>query len=352
MAKANPTKQNWAHWLYIHHLATQFPELQPLDDNEFDRKFYQRPDNEVGIKDILSAAYGAPRTMVQFTPGHGGTTMFRAVLERLTSQQIRRLYVPIDVARYVDGTDEISDVIWADIHRNVFRQLVTRDWYPHLYAMTKQSFQLLFDSTGFTHFPDYLDSIQTRLLNSLPGDDEDRDTLRTFKYKPDLASLGSLFTTLFENLGVVTVLLFDIPRSAKPKHLLPLMGEIKAFDEQERKSKFPPAALTEVYFGTASSLTTLKTTYHREYHVVSVPPYTPAEVFAILTRHYGVDYGSHTNQSLITVLSASYLDDVWSSSKSLAEMMRDLKQSLLKRLDCLRDRVSFGMFQDPVHSPK
>ena len=353
MLKLNRVKQNWAHWLYIHHLDARFPMLPALEGNDFDKKYYQRPANEAGVDDILGAISGSPRTHIQFTPGHGATTMFRAALRRLNSQPIRRLHVAIDIAEHMKRGEEIGDILWENIHRDVFRQLVIRDWYTHLHGNKRQSFQLLFDYTGYATFSDYLDSTRARLADSVAGDREDREALLSFKYTPTILSLGTLFKILLGQLGVETVILFDVPRAIDTDGLLSLMGEIKAFDEQVRiKQDFPQAALSEVYFGTAPSLTSLRTTYHRDYYTVDVPPYNRAEVFSLLASHYGVQYGSQPAQSLITILSASYLDNVWSASKTLAEMMDDLKESLLTQLDCARDKVSFGMFQDPAPGPR
>jgi len=346
-------KQNWSHWLFIHHLDARFPALPALEGTDFEKKFYQRPANEAGVDDILNAIAGSPRTHIQFTPGHGVTTMFRAVIRRLNSQSIKRLHVAIEIANYLDGDDELGDVIWADIHRDLFRQLVFRDWYTHLHGTRKTTFQLLFDYSRFSSFSDYLDSTRLRLERSVAGDREDRDTLATFKYDSSITSLGALFNILLGQLGVETVLLFDVPRAASTDHLLSLMAEIKAFDEQVRVSAaFPQAALSEVYFGTAGSLKELKGTYHRDYYSLEVPPYNMAEVFSILTSHYGVQYGLQPAQSLITVLSTSYLDDVWSASKTLKQMMDDLKLSLLEHLDCPREELSFGMFQDPAQGAR
>jgi hypothetical protein len=344
---------NWEHWLYIHNLEPLFPQLPPLKGDDFERKFYQRPENEVGMNDILAAISGAAKTKIVFTPGHGSTTMFHAVLRRLNSQPTRRLHVPIDIAEYSGQDEEIGDVIWEDIHRNIFRQLMTSDSFTHLHGTRRTSFQLLFDQAGFSNFTDYFDSTRARLVRTNLGSDEEKKILASFKYPPRISSLGDLFHVLLIELGVETVLLFDVPRTADTQDLLSLMSEVKAFDEQvRRRAEFPNAALTEVYFGTSGSLRILEATYHRDYQTVEVPPYNRAEVFAILTKHYGVRYVTYPTQtqSLITILSASYLDDVWSSSKSLSEMMNDLKLALLNHLDCSRDRVSFGMFQDPAQA--
>jgi hypothetical protein len=346
MAPKNRAKDNWAHWLHIHRLEAQFPELPRLTDSDFDRKFYQRPDNEVGVTNILAAISGAPRTLIQFTRGHGVTTMFRAVLRRLNSQPVRRLHVAIDIAEYLESEKDVGDVIWEEILWNVFRQLVSSNWYGQLYGMRQKSFQLVFDTTGYAQFTDYIDAMRVRLIRSKGGD---RDALNSFRCQANLESLGTLFRTLLEKLGIETVLLFDVPHSASQDDLLSLMSEIKAFDEQVRaQGGYPPAAVTEVYFGTAASLRALEATYSRDYHRVEVPAYNPAEVFAILTNHYGVQHVMRPAESVISILSASYLDNVWSATKSLADMMQDLKGSLLKLLDCPRDKVSFGMFQDPT----
>jgi hypothetical protein len=347
MLKRDRAKLNWTHWLHIHGLDTFFPKLPPLEGTDFDRKFYQRPDNEVGVGNISAAIYGASKTQIQFTPGHGATTMFRAVLRRLNSQPVRRLHIAIDGAEYLDGSKDLGDLIWKEIHRKVFLQLLASDWFTSLYGNKKQSFQLLFDYPAFTQFSDYLDSTRTKVLHAKAGDIVDKEVLASFKYRPDRSSLGDLFETLFLRLGVDTILLFDVPRIAPSDDLLSLMSEIKAFDEEIRRRKdYPAAAISEVYFGTAVSLQTLEATYHRDYHKVVVPPYNRAEVFKILTNHYGVQ--TFVRESVISILSASYLDNIWSASKSLDEMMEDLKQSLLGLLDCSRDKVSFGMFQDPV----
>lgn len=354
MAKRDRAKDNWDHWLHIHRLDRRFPTLPPLEGADFDRKFYQRPDNEVeiGVSNIASAIDGASKTHIQFTPGHGATTMFRAVLRRLNNQPIRRLHVAIDIAEYLEAKKDIGDVIWEEIHRKVFFHLLVSDWYMAFYGNKKQLFQLLFDYTGFTQFSDYLDSCRTRIFSEeKPADRIDEEVLATFKYRPNRSSLGDLFETLFTRLGVNTILLFDVPRTASEDDLLSLMSEIKAFDEEiiRARTDYPAAAVSEVYFGTAVSLKRLEATYNRDYHKVVVPPYTRAEVFKILTNHYsGVQPVLVPTESVISILSASYLDNIWSATKSLNEMMEDLKKSLLNLLDCPRDKVSFGMFQDPV----
>jgi hypothetical protein len=353
MIDENLANSNWEHWLYIVNLEPHFPELPPLTGDDFERKFYQRPENEIGMNDILAAISGAAKTKIVFTPGHGATTMFQAVLRRLNSQPTRRLHVPIDVAKYLGEDEEIGDVLWEHIHRDIFRQLMTSDSFTHLHGTRRTSFQILFDQARFSNFIDYFNSTRARLLHAKPGSDEENKLLASFRYAPSISSLGDLFHVLLIELGVETVLLFDVPRTANTQALLSLMGEVKAFDEQVRiRAQFPKAALTEVYFGTSGTLGTLEATYHRDYQTVEVPPYNMAEGFAILTKHYGVRYVTYPiqTQSLITILSASYLDDVWSSSKSLSEMMRDLKLSLLNHLDCPRNKVSFGMFQDPAQA--
>jgi len=351
MMNENLAKSNWEHWLYIVNLEQHFPELKPLTGDDFEQKFYQRPENDIGINDILAAISGAAKTKIVFTPGHGATTMFHAVLRRLNSQPTRRLHVPIDVAKYLGQDEEIGDVLWESIHRDIFRQLMTSDSFTLLHGTRRTSFQTLFDQAGYSDFIDYFYSTKLKLVRAKPGSEDEKKLLASFKYTPRISSLGDLFHVLLIELGVETVLLFEVPRTAKTQDLLSLMSEIKAFDEQVRvRAQFPKAALTEVYFGTAATLGTLEATYHRDYQTLEVPPYNMAEVFAILTKHYGIRYVTYPTQiqSLITILSASYLDRVWNSSKSLKEMMEDLKLSLLNHLDCPRNKVSFGMFQDPA----
>ena len=331
--------QNWAQWLHIHRLDADFPSLHPLMGQDFDHRFFERPVDEVGVTAVLTAALGAPRTQVEFAAGHGVTTMFRAVLRKLTSayESIRRVHVAIDLADY--NADKVCDEFWRDIRRAVFAELVGSNLYGGLYGARRQSFQMLFDRQGYATFDDYLTAAANSVHNSPRDPVRHSEALQSLRYDDNVASLGALFAYLFDELGVATVVLFDVASSASEDTLFALMGEVKSIDEQVR---VPPAAVSEVYFGSASSLSKLRGTYHRDYHRLVVPPYNPAELFAILAKHYG----SGAADSLIAILHASYVDAVWSSTKPIVTMMDDLRNSLLSRLDCPREHVSYGMFQD------
>jgi len=339
--------ENWDHWLYIHHLDMDFPTLHPISDDEFEWKFFEREKRAVVVSSIVDAVLGSPRTQIQFAAGHGVTTTFNAVLRRLNDYEpIRRIPIPIDVARY--GADDLTEALWRDIREVIFRELVATNRYERLYGNRKQMFQTLFDTQGFTSFKDYIDSTKQALEGPARDPARLRSALDSFRYGDDMGAVGALLQVLFGNLAIETFLLFDIPSNAPVDTLLVLMSEIKKFDETVRaQPEFPPAAVSEAYFGTAASHDEIRATYARDYYRVPVPPYNRAEAFAILTNHYGNRDPNRRFDSVATILSASYLDDVWKASKSLAGMMEDLKASLLSHLDIPRDRVSYGMFQDP-----
>jgi hypothetical protein len=337
---AKQVDQNWDLWLHIHQLEREFPRLRPLSPGDFETVLYQRAEHEIGVNQVATAILGSPLTLAEFAPGHGITTMFRAVRTTLASafESSRRLQIAVDLANY--DADSLFETLWENIHQDIFRELVSNNWHARLYGQRRQAFQKLFDVTGYATFPDYINAMQ----RSVDEDGVGLSTLKSFRYEASVESLVKLFSALFEQLAVETLFMVDIPSDADEETILPLMSEIKAFSDRVAFNKgFPPAAWSEAYFGTADALNTVQGTWERDYHRVVVPPYNPAELYAILTKHYR----SKRDDSLIAILSAYYLDDVWSASEPMTHIMDELRRSLRQRLDCPRDQVSYGMFQDP-----
>ena len=76
--------------------------------------------------------------------------------------------------------------------------------------------------SGYAKFEDYL----TGVNGSLQSSDSSRrqDALDSFRFGGNVADLSGLFANLYSEIGVPTVLLFDVPSEASEDTLLSLIS--------------------------------------------------------------------------------------------------------------------------------
>ncbi len=289
--------ENFTSWKKLVKLPEEFPVLRPLNwaDLEAKGKLYLRPLQEKVENQIFTTAsgYARPQVSVIVNRGHGTTTLVNHVYKRLEGHMV----IPVRVTwrRLGDDPDGFGEKLEAIIREDVLRELTKPHWQ---HQAREVPYARLLGAVGNSDSTPDLAEHRTKIHDALLQSDAVISPGPPAEFSPELhrlapmVTMGSLPALLQELRAAMlkTLLLIDLssggwsPKGEPP--LEDLVGAVKDLLERLPASGSDGALLNEMYFCTEKDHAQMTSLFSRAHHKIVFPPYTQADAFGILTRHY------------------------------------------------------------------
>lgn len=291
-------EENFTSWKKLVNLPPEFPVLTSLNwaDLEEDekQKLYLRPLQEKVEKQIITTAsgYARPQVSVIVNRGHGCTTLLNHVYKHLEGHMV----IPVRVTwqRLGDDPDDFSEKLEEIIREDVLRELTKAHWQ---HQAREVPYARLLGAIGNSESTPDLDDHRKRIYEALPEGDTPVAPGPPAEVSPVLHGLAPMVTrgplpTLLQELRAAmlkTLLMIDLSAGDWPLEGDPPLGDLVGVVKDLLERLPAPddgTLLSEMYFCTAKDHAQMTGLFSRAHHKIAFPPYTQADIFGILTRHY------------------------------------------------------------------
>lgn len=379
---------NFRQWLKLVGLDAGFPALKEIGWREMDQKVYLRHQQEMIINnDIIPAAAAAASAQavvnVVFPRGHGCTTLFNYVFNKLTPQAPdatngggAHLVIPVRItwSRLGDYPGEFRDNLAGCIRTDAILQLTHRKWRR---MINQATYAKLIDAVGHDDEDPELNEHIDRVDRALGAWADRPPPLEPGPPEPFSDELRELLPTwadaraeeILSELGraeIKTLLMIDLSPGARRDAVdLPIGDLIGAIKDILDWFALGNAPMSEMYFLDQAAADRISRDFTRsDQSPITFPYFTKADFFGILLRHYpafvrlvyeGGGRGENTQvltRDLAGVISPYFLDQVAHSLSrtgqgfgdvSLHELSAVVREVILEIMDVPWSEVSYHL---------
>lgn len=340
--RASTPEGNFKHWKSVVGLPESFPELLPIGDNP--DRFHAGNVHRAIIREILQT--GSP-LRVAVVRGQGCTTLSRYVHNALEEQSLLARTIPIfihvDYDRgepYRGGLDEFDGRIRYGIAHFLATQPVWSQVGKHEYA------NALGGNDG--RQCEELQKGLNGVLQWRRNPDQDgyisRDEARGFFPILENPLHHSLVKAL-QKRGFGLKFVFDLsPRFSRYDDPEFLVGYSELASSRKKKleefqKQYSGLRVDEVYFSDPYTLEKISTGDQEVGWDIEYPPYSPADVFAILAKQYKPEAGH-----LATAIDPQLLERLVKPDRPLVQIIDEFGRELKQRMQ------SFDNIPYRIHS--
>ena len=320
-------------WLTEHELPTCFPEVSLLPvASPFveDADLYLRQTGKE-LEDCVSRIFNSPRTMVHFKPGHGTSTLARAVHDK-GRQDSRGLYLIVEPMKLQraglsrEGIDQVlgNALAVAFLSRD-FSNIQNAQSEAELLQIVKFP-----DTNTFKHFCNQYRATVERGRPMPPQIQKWLDEAGA-RFSTNIAEISQ---TLHGQLNIVTLLLFDFSHDTGENDVLRTSRAMKWFEENRRLSipNFPRMALIEAYFGSTEILNMFQSNWDVVYDHIEIPAYNAEEIFHILTQRFRPK-NLRREVPLQTIMHPDFAELAYDPERTLNEILQRMRALILESVD-------------------
>lgn len=334
-------ERNLIFWRSLVGLDSSFPSLVPLRDEELPTHVVLDP-NQVAF--IHASLAGNQLTQIVVEPGWGRTTLFRYLVKEAQDNAMGRLLLPIsiDLEKAFQRSSLTVEALEAEIKLQIIGLLIDAPWEQSL------NHNYYFDCINFdssTDLPTYKARMQLFLTDRPPSP---RRLVGQFPWLR--GNLGEQLGYLLANLRIQTSLYIHFPRELDSQRIRDLVAAVKVTTEA---ASVGYAAWREVYFCSNDQRLELGRDFQRPFNVVEYPPYTAAQIYAMLLRRYTPNvpgFRGRTQLQLGSVFDEAFVQRAWRGASSLREVIEVARAEMLRRLDCREQDVPFMLSPLPAET--
>ncbi len=340
-------------WRCARNLPRNFPNLAPLADDELlpprqseaggnDRpvrqsKLFLNFDHRREIEHLLDRLNDrrGQRILVPMGTGHGVSTVSRFVYLRTRRDARRLAHVPVHISavEVIDRERSFSSEDFEEqMRRRLLFELCMEDWRPTL------------DGATYLRFKAELGDARRRLIGEWSrlmregGHARPLDLIRWEEFADSGAlfrcSPKELLRRLSDDYQVHVSIQVDASSTSGGVTATDQLAHHLAFEQlaqtvenwRNGSGQQMRAGFSEVYFAGHDLANDLRRTFTRfrpgedSFTEITLRPFTPAEVFVILTRHFGESLGEKVDPDLLT--------DIVSPTIPLSETLRVLDERM------------------------
>ncbi len=344
------SRENLRFWRTLVGLPPEFPNLRRLDRDNILEQMVINPEVE---GDIWNALSSRRLTAILVKDGCGLSTLCQYLLRLSEDKAVDSLVIPvlIDLGEPQWQKEITADSLETEIKYQIIWNLVHNPWEQKL------------DTAHYFYCINYEEDLdfhafRAECLNFLsPQRPSATKFLKKFPFFKQ--GLGDILNYLLQNLRIQTAIFYHFPQLVEggqgttgapfvdtlyEQRAMDVVSSVKILME---RNPFLPASIREIYFCTPRTRRDLTREFRRDFFDIKYPPYTSAQIFAMLVKRYKPSLpgrkGVREYKDLGSVFSEKFVRQAWDDNRPIREIIVRVQELMLERLDCDKKEIPYRL---------